>query len=112
MDTIKVTEIRRRPLFKRPVGGARRHRRYPLILAMLLALPLTINSAGAQLTSDQIVQQLERRFDGKVVSITPPDGDQFYQVRFLTSKARIVLLTVDATSGAVVNEIKQKRLAQ
>ena len=72
----------------------------------LLCLPLATTSAQTPLplTTEQIIQQAELQFNGRVSSVIKLDHDNVYQLRLLTSSAQLLLINVDAISG----EMKQQ----
>ncbi|WP_101757095.1 PepSY domain-containing protein [Oceanicoccus sp. KOV_DT_Chl] len=67
-----------------------------LVLSQLILINFTFANS---LTEQQVIQQAERLFNGRVVTLTPNTDKNIFIIRLLTDKAKIILIEADAVSG-------------
>lgn len=75
--------------------------RYPSVLICILLLLAVPISAQPQLplTASVIIEQMERRLGGKVISLQAYADGTRYRVRWLSGKAEVKVLNIDAYTG-------------
>lgn len=73
-----------------------------------MSLLLITSAKATPLLSDtQIIQQVERLYSGKVISVRKPNGLKTVQVNILMHNADILRLTIDPVTGKTISRTKE-----